>query len=669
MSQFLKQFKNESGSQLFWLIASVVWTFVLIIPLIYIPLPKSLTGLPWKVELFFSFFLGAALIILFRNRTSLFGNVSLKPDSFGLILLPGTAFIVWSGFSAIWANSPLSVFHHTAIWVCYLGFLFLAIGFVKYAKYRHYGLASLSIVVGVIAMLCVIEYISATQIVEKFTFRYGRFAEVFAATLPLFFSYTLRLKKSRFVWSFGLLLLMVSAILFSQSRAAFLASLCGIAVFSACRLISKPGINEFIKGFAILAVLAGAGYLMLTLFSASGEKITTISRLTEKDKTDVANTAAKNVRFMIWGVTKEMFLDNKLLGVGADNYGLEFNRYRSVFAAKSENLLASTQSENEMPERAHNELFQVFAELGIVGGILFILVFLGVFKLGIEELFYNRKSSSAILSQAAFAGLVTFLLCSLFSSFSFRLLQNGLVFFFFAAILLRNRVFILRKYDKTKHQPRLNFLFILAAIVCLSLTVYSGIRGLSQYYVYLAEQSINPEISEGYYKTAMALEPGNSGATFSYGTSLMNQHRFAEAEAQLRKAVDKGVNTSIAYSTLCTSQILGGNRSGAKSSFEEALRIYPNTYFQNVRYASFLRESDPELSQKYLAIAKKLDLKHSTTWWLFINYGIKSAFEDNKRDENVLSLADLKPEQAISMIRFERETLHPEEKISFDPNN
>ncbi|HYP50947.1 MAG TPA: O-antigen ligase family protein, partial [Pyrinomonadaceae bacterium] len=394
-----------------------------------------------------------------------------------------------------------------------------------------------------------LEYTFSAEIRDTFGFRYSRYAEIFAALLPLFFSFILRLNGKHLIGAISITSAVWLSILFTTSRTAMLASLVGLFVFVSLRVFSR---KTFIEKKRL--VLAAVGIVLLAvavqfpIFSSTEDKATTFSRFASQVDKSADNSVSQNVRLLFYQVGLEMFSQNRLSGVGADNFGLEFNKYRESFSANPENKSLAAQQDWLLPERAHNEYLQILSELGIVGGIFFSCFIFGIFKLGFVEIKKLKTERYNILTHSAVAGIAAFLVSSFFSSFSFRLMLNGLVFFFLLAILLRKH--FQKKADEKSVQlyfpPQVKLAFASISLAfCLSLTAFSALKAASQFYVYQGERQTDFETARIYFERAEVLDPANASANFSHGLRLLNENRYQESAVQLREAIDKGINTTV----------------------------------------------------------------------------------------------------------------------------
>lgn len=644
-----------------------IWAIAILAPLIYFPAPSILIGHPWKVELIISFILTLTIGIFFFKQNTAF-RFSIDRNAVFWTIIPPSIFVVWSAVSVFWANSTESVIHHSLAWAVYIIFFLFAAKLTTEKKILKIGLTAFSLVIGAIAVQCIVEHTFSAQIGEVFGFRFARYAEIHAAVLPLFLSFILRFKRRHLWWSVFLVSAVWLAILFSMSRGSFLSAIAGLAVFVTLRIFTRTDSSEKKRLIcAALGLILIAFLVQFSPFGSSAQPATALTRLTNQKADDADNSLQRNVRFLFAGVGVEMFKNNSVFGVGADNFGLEFNKYRLIFSADEKNKFVAGQQEALLPERAHNEYLQILTELGLIGGAIFLLFIFGIFRLSFEQIKNLKSARNNILVHAAFAGIVAFLISSLFSSFSFRLAQNGIVFFFLLALLLKN-------YFSTKNVEKDNSFRLLFAkavtvffiFICFSSTIFSGFKAASQYLVYTAETEQDSNQSFYYFKKAEILDPTNASANYLFGLRLFNAKKYAESSIQLKKGLEKGLNSTPAYSMLASSYILAGDTLSAENTFKEAVEIFPYSVFMQVRYASILKDNNKEIeSQKHFKIAEQINADQTKIWWTFVNKGAAAANKDSIYNKNSFGIDKLDPWQAVPFVLAERESLHPEEVVKF----
>lgn len=99
--------------------------------------------------------------------------------------------------------------------------------------------------------------------------------------------------------------------------------------------------------------------------------------------------------YILWPRAFDNFLHSMLLGMGFTSYDDQWVRYNDIipyiFSIKMDNVVVHTDS------HAHNSTFAILAELGVVGYILFILLFSQILSKIKEMEKYNRHYSLMLL--------------------------------------------------------------------------------------------------------------------------------------------------------------------------------------------------------------------------------------------------------------------------------
>ncbi|HEX8368500.1 MAG TPA: O-antigen ligase family protein [Pyrinomonadaceae bacterium] len=655
-----------------WIFA--LWFALLLLPLLrVIPNPASITGNPWKVELFASFFLCLAVFWALLKKIRLEVNLP--------VLVPFLLFIAWSGISFLWAESGQAVAHHTLIWVSYLLFYCVFLYLLKSQSNRTVLFAALAVAFLIIAFSCFFDSLTIIDFGADeghFRTRYARYAEPLAMLSPLFWALSLQVKnrKNQFIF------LAIGAafwlgVMFSLSKGAFIAGICCFTVFFVASLIFPKKIYDRRK-IAVLVVV----WLLITCasqisFKPNSNMPTTADYIGGRNAEQHRNTTS--MRVFTWKIARQMFGDHPLNGVGADNFGLEFKNSRINYGARNPDDELLVVAEDYMVERAHNEFLQIFAELGIVGAMIF-LSLVGGFLFLLAKAFVANSYRFSPLLWACVAGFCGFFVSSMFSSFSFRVVQNGIAFFFVLALATYEMQKIFRKKKKPQPtfsfqpNPVLAFSFSLAALFF----VISLSANLSNHYVLSAENAEDFAAAEDFYRQAIRLNPQNASAYFSYGQQLYFKKQPEKAVPMLEKAIENGLDASIAYSYLASAQAAAQNSQATEETIAQALRIYPRSIFLRVRYASLLeKKGETEKSDEQMEIARRINDKQANSWQALITTGATATALKARSDEKILPPHELLPtaclyavldEQAVEN-RFPRDGFLATNKENFAAEN
>jgi len=183
----------------------------------------------------------------------------------------------------------------------------------------------------------------------------------------------------RLVW-LPMLALLVSAVWFTGSRSAYLAIVAGAAVLAATRRHWQPTRRHLMVGACVfLAAILAAGVLI-------------------GPQSEVEGSAGQSVslRSQFLLTSARMFASAPVFGVGIGRY---FGRSAEFMTPELQELYGN--------ENAHNYFAQQFAELGLVGGLLFIWLIAAVLSQGWRGV---AESPGDIALQALFAGTAAYVL-------------------------------------------------------------------------------------------------------------------------------------------------------------------------------------------------------------------------------------------------------------------
>lgn len=617
----------------------------------------------WQVELVASVFLLTALIFVLYISSRENYAVDFPRLEVAFVLLPITALIAWSLLSTAWAPSWKSSLHHTFVWAEYLTFYILVRKILASPKGYGKMLPVLAAAFVFVSMPAIVEYVSLLAFGggTSIGLRYARYGEQVNTLLPLIMVAALGQGGKRLIACLFALAAVWLLIFVSLGRTNIALFALSALTITACVFLFKRFRKYRLRAVLILLTLIVVLVPLhaISLFS-NDPRIPVVNRVNDQ----AAISSSNGFRKLMASISLEMFEQNPVGGVGADNFGMQLNEYRTAYAAENPTDPNLVNAENEIPERSHNEYLQILAELGIVGGLIFACFLCGIGLM----LFRALRKRTSLVGMAALLGVLVFLASSLVTSYSFRLIQNGFVFFFVLAVAAR----ILLKPNKKDDgivfsRSQIRVVCAAGMACCLGLATYSSVRVASAIYASKADTVLDLEEASKLYQTAIRLDDENPDAEFSLGYRLMDAKRYAEASEHFERSIRIGRGPSISYSYLATSYLMGGKPAEAERSFAQAVKMYPMSAFARTRYAFILQENDElERSGTELEKARSIKAADAVTWWTMMNEGAKKATENANRDKTISPIMDLRPTAAIYAILFERIIEHPEEKSTLD---
>ncbi len=642
--------RNSELSYARWLPPALAVSLCMtLFPLVWTTVSKH----PYRVELFTTIVLAVILVFgLLYDRRSIDGLFVFDDRRAKLIVASMAAFAVWGLISAIWARSPASAWNHTVVWAEYI--LYFAVFWRRSLSSKSITLitATFILVCVLVSSLCFADYVAAPdfQALEPIIrVRYGKFGEMLATVAPVIWIAALySRRKARF-----LLVLSVAAaawitVMLALSKGAFLAGLAGFAVmFTGCLLHGRHALRRrllFTLGVWVVATIA---------FQAGISFVSNVPSTTDliSGKADPTRSSSFD-RIFIWNVGKEMAIRNGLIGVGADNFGERFNDYREAYRVEHPDDPPNELVSDGLVERAHNELLQTAAELGVVGLIMLLAPF-GIFAVWLFQTLAARGFRLSYMFWGSLGGLVAFAASSMVSSFSLRLTQNGIVFFLVFLIAINE----LRKARPaqivaalTNGRSALTVKHVAVGIF-LSLMLATGVlKAAAEYYVVLGDRSGDTKSALDLYARARRLDPDYS-TTYLHGASRSAAEGDNRTAAQqMRKAIESGCGVVLNYSVLAGFETDTGDLEAASATLEKALHIYPNSVFLRVRYALLLAGSGKNMdSDAQMEAARRIEPRQAAGWYQLIKKGSVAAFYAAQNDRGIAAPAELLPEKAVLM--------------------
>jgi O-antigen ligase len=619
----------------------------------------------WRVEWFASAFLLIALIGAYlATRGDL--QLEISREELRYLVLPMCMFIGWSFLSATWAPSWKSAIHHGLVWSEYLIFYLFARRLM--ARDRNYSKLLMAAALplafyGLMAAFGYCEYLVFAGGTSNGII-YSKFGEQANTLFPLVLIGVLRLGGKRLLIGIGVLVCLWLLIFCSLSRINLILFCTGMLLTAIVVFALRQFHRYRLRFVLVSACLLAAPFPLhiASLLSTVDKGIPVVTRVSDSAQISSSN----NFRKLMATLASDMIAAHPIIGIGADNFGFEVNKYRATYSAVNPEDPNLAESEDSIPERAHNEYLQITAELGFVGAAIFLWFLSGIAIMALRAVKDRMRISP--YAAGALIGLALFLASSLVTSFSFRLMQNGLVFFFVLAVAA-SRLLKARPEERqaVAARPKIKFVYAAGVAASLLLLTYCTVRVASVAYYTKAISTSNLEEAVSLYQTAIALDNEDPEARYFLGLRLVDKGRYAEAMPYLKESVRIGRALSTDFSYLASAQSLAGDNIGAEETFAKAALLYPRSPFVLTRYASLLHMNGKEAEcAKELERSRRLSLKETNSWWALITQSPQAATDLALHREDYTPLMDLQPQNAMYAIKAEREIRHPEEKFDFE---
>ncbi|MCA0445323.1 MAG: O-antigen ligase family protein [Bacteroidetes bacterium] len=358
---------------------------------------------------------------------------------------------------------------------------------------------------------------------------------------------TIKIKLIMFVLG----LILIVALLLNGSRGAQLAlAITGLFLFFYSGFFSKKQTLLFFirsQKYLLFALILVVGLFSIYLYNK--------------------NESSSEGRLFIWEVSSKMVIDNPLNGVGYGNYQRDYLYYQASFFQDTLNSHFYIKATNL--KQAHNEYLQAFCETGIIGGLLFLLVW-GVAFLGIhtelKDGFNEAKWKLFVLGFLLLLGSHA-LLDTTFHVFPLLILPYLLMGF----VSIRYIKVPLNRYSQ---------IFILMVVV--GLIIYQIKKDYNEYKGYKKWYSGYEHAGNGKwlwaktdYEDAIKIIPEQGELLFHYGASLVFLGEYSKSLYYLNKSLTYFTDRNI-FLTRSLANLKLNNYQKAEEDAKISLSMFPD---------------------------------------------------------------------------------------------
>ncbi len=374
--------------------------------------------------------------------------------------LPVLGFILICILSLLWSVSPSQSLLELPLFLAGLVLFFVLVNNIESQEQVHHILAAVLIVGSVLGIYGILQYLGIDFAFWKANIGrnqvFGLFGNVnyfaeyliipLTVAVPLLFA--VRKKLVKILLLIGIMA-MGTALLLTFTRGSYLGFAIAL-IFMFFLLLLWEGKYFFKKYrkivlYFLLIVVAIA--LIVIIPNPLNEKGTAIYKIKERTSlTRLTQDSSIARRIAIWKFTGLMIKDNPALGSGLGTYPYHSLRYQAQFFAQADNRSIYPYG---IAAQAHNEYLQLWAELGIIGLLIFLWIVARYYKYAFAYLKREKEKQKQI--PAMVIGLMGGVMAVLVDAlFGFPLHLPASVSLFWLAIALTVVVIERESYDKTK---------------------------------------------------------------------------------------------------------------------------------------------------------------------------------------------------------------------------
>ena len=433
----MNESKTKNGFEFYFLIIATI----IILPLLYFKFNVD------PVITFRLFFL--TIILLFTNLILLF---RIKKYYHKLSCLSNPIFIIYFGYVIFTLLSLLKTINITTGYLdavkIFTRFILLvfAVLLLSYKRKNVFILCK-TIIIGAFIFCCIgllqhffnlFYFIPGIDVVYSTFINRNLFSSAIFLTLPFSIYAYLQLSKGWRIISYILICISIYLIIIIKARAVWLALILSLSISLLLIFFLKKQ-KSLKKLLCSKKIIILALSLVIIIFSGFFlKKSDTKTRLSKKN---VTSTNTLEIRLKAWQKTLPMIKDNWLLGVGIGNWKINLPKY-GVAGMKTEKGAYQY-------IRPHNDFIWVLAEIGVIGFIFYLSIFITTFYFLFRIIKYAKNKNDKIYAFLLLFNLIGYLVIASFSFPKERIFHSILIIFIISlAAILYNFNFPFKKILK-----------------------------------------------------------------------------------------------------------------------------------------------------------------------------------------------------------------------------
>lgn len=455
-----------------------------------------------------------------------------------------------------------------------------------------------------------------------------------ALIFPIAFSFFLiESKKRNKIFYETILLIIYTGIIVCHTRAIWIALFFSLLLF--VYLLSHFKINNILKDNKKWLIILFSLFLLITLIYSTDNPLNR-SSITATERAVSAfdmQGSSLRTRLLIWNSTIDMIKDRPLLGSGLGTFPLHYLDYQADFLQNNPDYMQFLGKAAE----AHNEYLQIWAEMGIIGLLLFLLIIMIFYRTNLNSIKKLKTIEGKIIIIGLISGVTVTLVHSIFS-FPFHVPAVGAAFWFLIGLAVASEdIFVKKEKGVGKinyHEINLNFpknknyykfikipliiiivIFMIIIINALAIRPYRAELHLYEGRRWLIDKDYKNALPVISY--ARELDPHNGRVLHALGATYYNLNEYHKSIYYLKEAKKFIIDVNTFY-------ILGLSYSKlnmfkeAEEELKQAIYLNPKftegyhylglLYFQKKDYSKAIEkwnkilEIEPDFSNKYIVL-------------------------------------------------------------------
>ena len=462
---------------------------------------------------------------------------------------------------------------------------------------------------------------------------------VMAASLIIKFPFCLYLILNTKILGkiFGVITLFVGAfsIFILSTRSTFLSLLAIILIFAITTLYfrKKADLKNSVISIAYILVPVIFAFFFSNLALSNINEASSSGAVTDRIQSIQLNNQASSGRLHLWEGAIDYFLKHPFIGDGYGNWKLASIPYEKEFT-----------NDLYVPYHSHNDFLEAAADLGIVGGLAYLGLFVMAFVFTLRVWFNEKYKDYRLFTTISFMAVT----CYFIDAFlNFPTERTSMQTMLTVSVALLFAPAYLIKTDTNKKIKPFKFItplyifigvLLIGGSIFINNQVYESLK--VQKYV-MGEIDADPKMALDEVKTAFPMFPNLSTSTLPI-KALVARYYFRDKmydESMRLLNESENVNPALHYNDFIRTAIYAAKQNYDSTAYY-AYRAFYNwpratSYYKNALFAAAKKKDTVEINKVYNVYKKYRDGGEAVNQYLMAMYEVKGG-----ADKNMLNILD-----------------------------
>ena len=436
---------------------------------------------------------------------------------------------------------------------------------------------------------------------------------------------------------FGVITLFVGAfsIFILSTRSTFLSLLAIILIFAITTLYfrKKANLKNSVISIAYILVPVIFAFFFSNLALSNINEASSSGAVTDRIQSIQLNNQASSGRLHLWEGAIDYFLKHPFIGDGYGNWKLASIPYEKEFT-----------NDLFVPYHSHNDFLEAAADLGIVGGLAYLGLFVMAFVFTLRVWFNEKYKDYRLFTTISFMAVT----CYFIDAFlNFPTERTSMQTMLTVSVALLFAPAYLIKTDTNKKIKPFKFItplyifigvLLIGGSIFINNQVYESLK--VQKYV-MGEIDADPKMALDEVKSAFPMFPNLSTSTLPI-KALVARYYFRDKmydESMRLLNESENVNPALHYNDFIRTAIYAAKQNYDSTAYY-AYRAFYNwpratSYYKNALFAAAKKKDTVEINKVYNVYKKYRDGGEAVNQYLMAMYEVKGG-----ADKNMLNILD-----------------------------